>query len=405
MKVGILALQGAFVEHARRFARLGCETFEIRQRAHIPTSFDALVLPGGESTAQGLLLRELGLFEPLREAITGRVCGADNGADFNADFGANGAGANSNLSENLAQNFGDFGAKNGAKNGVDFERVLKNSQTPLNAKISAQIIRETYPNSNLDETSADGAKSNLNENRAKNGANSNLAQSGVKNRADFADFASTKNHPNLNFDDSRADGVNSNLNENVADFLGTKNRPNSNLSGDFADFSGAKNRAKNGANSNLDETSAGANPRQTPAKPAPHAATTPRGVRVLATCAGAILLAKRLENDPAAHFATLDAVVRRNAYGRQLGSFHALGEFAGLGRVPMTFIRAPIFTAVGAGVRVLARVGGAVVAVSGGNQLALSFHPELDENDAIFEYFLGLRGDFMADSGGGFGEI
>jgi 5'-phosphate synthase pdxT subunit len=64
------------------------------------------------------------------------------------------------------------------------------------------------------------------------------------------------------------------------------------------------------------------------------------GLPVFATCAGLILLADRIENDPAAYFRTLDVTVRRNAYGRQLGSFHTEGDFATLGHVPMSFIRA-----------------------------------------------------------------
>jgi len=65
------------------------------------------------------------------------------------------------------------------------------------------------------------------------------------------------------------------------------------------------------------------------------------GMPVLATCAGLILLAKDLTNDDHRYFATLPVSVRRNAYGRQLGSFHTTEEFEGIGKVPMTFIRAP----------------------------------------------------------------
>ena len=71
MKVGVLAVQGAFIEHERRLRELGAEVFEIRQVGDIKAPFDGLVLPGGESTVQGKLLRELGLFEPLRARIAG----------------------------------------------------------------------------------------------------------------------------------------------------------------------------------------------------------------------------------------------------------------------------------------------------------------------------------------------
>lgn len=67
--VAVLALQGAFIEHERRLREIGCETFQIRQKADLERPFDGLVLPGGESTVQARLLHELGLFEPLRDRI------------------------------------------------------------------------------------------------------------------------------------------------------------------------------------------------------------------------------------------------------------------------------------------------------------------------------------------------
>lgn len=126
------------------------------------------------------------------------------------------------------------------------------------------------------------------------------------------------------------------------------------------------------------------------------------GMPVLATCAGLILLAERIvegeasgPNDARAprfaqHLATLDVTVERNAYGRQLASFHAHAEFAGLGEVPMSFIRAPRIVEVGDGVEPLARVDGAIVAVRAGAQVACAFHPELDGDTRIHELFLGL---------------
>ena len=69
-KVAVLALQGAFIEHEQVLQRLGAETVEIRQLSDWQQGgIDALVLPGGESTVQMRLLRELGLFEPIRQAI------------------------------------------------------------------------------------------------------------------------------------------------------------------------------------------------------------------------------------------------------------------------------------------------------------------------------------------------
>jgi 5'-phosphate synthase pdxT subunit len=69
MKVAVLALQGAFIEHEQVLQRLGVETFEVRQLRDWQQHKDALVLPGGESTVQMRLLKELGLLEPIRQAI------------------------------------------------------------------------------------------------------------------------------------------------------------------------------------------------------------------------------------------------------------------------------------------------------------------------------------------------
>lgn len=183
--VAVLALQGAFIEHEKMLSALGAESFEIRQRRDIDRSFDALILPGGESTVMGKLLRELELFEPLKERI-----------------------------------------------------------------------------------------------------------------------------------------------EN--------------------------------------------------------------GMPVFGTCAGLLLLAKEIENDSRRHFAVMDITAVRNAYGRQLGSFHAEAEFGKLGTLPMTFIRAPYITGVGEGVEILAKVDGNIVAAREKNMLVTSFHPELDDNLSIHKYFLDM---------------
>ncbi|MBO7513441.1 MAG: pyridoxal 5'-phosphate synthase glutaminase subunit PdxT [Fibrobacter sp.] len=122
------------------------------------------------------------------------------------------------------------------------------------------------------------------------------------------------------------------------------------------------------------------------------------GLPVLATCAGAILLAEKIAGENKVHFATLPAIIRRNAYGRQLGSFFTENEVAHVGKVPQTFIRAPFFEFVGDGVEVLSRTASSnttdapeqIVAVRYKNQIALSFHPELNNDTSIHRYFLGL---------------
>lgn len=185
MRIAVLALQGAFIEHERMLASLGADVIELRQERDLQNAFDGLVLPGGESTVQGKLLRETGLFEPLRRRIEA-------------------------------------------------------------------------------------------------------------------------------------------------------------------------------------------------------------GLPVFGTCAGLLLLARRIDNDDRTHFAVMDVAAVRNAYGRQLGSFRTSLELAGMGTVPATFIRAPFVMETGRGVETLATCDGNVVAVKQGKQLALAFHPELDEDTRIHELFLDL---------------
>ena len=183
IQIGVLAVQGAFAEHRTMLEKLGVETFEIRQLRDLNQHFDGLVLPGGESTVQGKLLHDLGLFEPLRERIES-------------------------------------------------------------------------------------------------------------------------------------------------------------------------------------------------------------GLPTFGTCAGLILLAEKLSNDGHTYFATTPVTVERNAYGRQLGSFYTEENFEGVGTIPMTFIRAPLIESTGKDVQVLATVQNQIVAVRYGNQLGISFHPELNNDLRIHRYFL-----------------
>ena len=114
------------------------------------------------------------------------------------------------------------------------------------------------------------------------------------------------------------------------------------------------------------------------------------GLPVFATCAGLILLAERLADDPTTWFGCLPVTVRRNAYGRQLGSFHTKAEFKDLGLVPMSFIRAPYVESVSDGVEVLSVVDDHIVGVRYGNQIAIAFHPELDSDRKIHQMFLDM---------------
>ncbi|MGN0806660.1 MAG: pyridoxal 5'-phosphate synthase glutaminase subunit PdxT [Candidatus Coproplasma sp.] len=112
------------------------------------------------------------------------------------------------------------------------------------------------------------------------------------------------------------------------------------------------------------------------------------GMPVWGTCAGLILLAKRIDGGEKPHLATMDITAKRNAYGRQLGSFFCVSDFKGLGQVPMTFIRAPYIESFGEGVEELSSVNGRTVAARQKNMLVTAFHPELTDSLAIHEYFL-----------------
>lgn len=132
------------------------------------------------------------------------------------------------------------------------------------------------------------------------------------------------------------------------------------------------------------------------------------------TCAGMILLARKLDNDDNVYFGALDAVVRRNAYGRQLGSFAATADFGSssgdstvvvapgehvpqdapadivLKDFPLVFIRGPFVAEVGPAATVETSVDSNVVGLRQGKILATAFHPELTDDTRIHELFLSL---------------
>ena len=112
------------------------------------------------------------------------------------------------------------------------------------------------------------------------------------------------------------------------------------------------------------------------------------GMPVMGTCAGMILLAEKLVNDDKQWLQTFPVSVRRNAYGRQLGSFITRAPFKGIGEVTMNFIRAPYIESISSGVEVLVEVNNHIVAARYGKQMILSFHPEISEDTRIHQQFI-----------------
>ncbi len=221
MRIGILALQGAFLEHEQRLQQLGADCFEIRQLKDLEQGLDGLVLPGGESTVQRKLLQDLGLLEPLKEQI---------------------------------------------ENGL-----------PVLATCAGLIL--------------------------------------------------------------------------LAEEIDSGEEPS------------------------CWET------------PYPGEASSCSEARCLSEAPSHSEAPTRLETPC---FGTIPMTAKRNAYGRQLGSFHTQAEVQGIGSVPMTFIRAPYIVSVKEPVQVLSVVNGNIVAARYGNQLALAFHPELDADPRLHAYFLDL---------------
>ena len=119
-------------------------------------------------------------------------------------------------------------------------------------------------------------------------------------------------------------------------------------------------------------------------------------IPIWGTCAGMICLAKMAINPDSSAMETLalmDITVRRNAFGRQVDSFEAELQVAGLRGGPFhgVFIRAPYIEKAGRGVQVLSSLpDGEIVAARQGNLLATSFHPELSSDPRIHRYFAGI---------------
>ena len=113
------------------------------------------------------------------------------------------------------------------------------------------------------------------------------------------------------------------------------------------------------------------------------------GLPVWGTCAGMILLAKEIADQDTTHLPLMDIVVKRNAYGRQLGSFFCEAPVTGVASdVKMPFIRAPYIEKAGEGVEILSVVDENIVAAREENLLVTSFHPELTDDTRLHQYFI-----------------
>ena len=127
----------------------------------------------------------------------------------------------------------------------------------------------------------------------------------------------------------------------------------------------------------------------------PIASLARRGAPLFGTCAGMILLAKRITDGEDPVFPFLDVAIRRNAFGRQLDSFETDLDVAALGDTPLhaVFIRAPVVEEAGPGVDVLARDDrGRPVAVRQGRVLATAFHPELTADRRFHRLLVSMIG-------------
>ncbi len=116
-----------------------------------------------------------------------------------------------------------------------------------------------------------------------------------------------------------------------------------------------------------------------------------KDIPVMGTCAGLILLAEQITNGDTAVFGKLPVSVCRNAYGRQLGSFSAVGNVGNIDNFPMRFIRAPFIERVLSDrAEILNITENKITAVKYGKCIGTAFHPELTDDLRIHKAFLSL---------------
>lgn len=114
------------------------------------------------------------------------------------------------------------------------------------------------------------------------------------------------------------------------------------------------------------------------------------GLPVFGTCAGLIMMSSDSGDPKAVPLGLMEYTAKRNAYGRQLGSFSTVSGFDGIGDIPMVFIRAPYISKASENVEILSTVNGRIVAARQGRFLATAFHPELTDDLSVHKYFIGM---------------
>lgn len=123
-------------------------------------------------------------------------------------------------------------------------------------------------------------------------------------------------------------------------------------------------------------------------EPIKHQITT--GLPVWGTCAGMILLAKKIETQQETYFHCMDITVKRNAYGSQLDSFQTEVSLPKVSNslIPLIFIRAPYITSISSSAKPLLTLQDKIVAARQNNMLTTSFHPELTKDLSFHRYFI-----------------
>ncbi len=112
-------------------------------------------------------------------------------------------------------------------------------------------------------------------------------------------------------------------------------------------------------------------------------------IPIMGTCAGCILLAKKIDDSKAVPLGLMNMEAVRNAFGRQNESFQCMLDIDGFGKpFPAVFIRAPVIKRVWDGCTPMAKIDNKIVMAREDNKIALAFHPELTDDTRIHEYFL-----------------